>query len=75
VGCSLAAELAIVLTGGIQIEGANHFALLPGLRRVLDPGYLPGDFGIELRLHHHGFFVWVAAPMGARPRRPNRQPM
>lgn len=57
----LAAELAILLAGGVQVGGGNHSGLLPVVRRLLDPGYLPGDFGIELRLHHHAFFASVAA--------------
>lgn len=53
--------LAIALDGGIRIGSENHAGLLPVMRRILDPGYLPGDFGISIRLHHHHVFAWVAA--------------
>ena len=28
---------------------------------MLDPGYLAGDFGIELRHYHHRFFTYLIA--------------
>lgn len=51
----------IVFNGGIDVGGANHVALLPFVRRLLDPGYLPGDFGISLRLYHHRVFAYLVA--------------
>jgi len=57
--------LAIALDEGIRFGGENHAGLLPVLRRILDPAYLPGDFGISIRLHHHHVFTWVAAMLSA----------
>ncbi|MFM1891752.1 MAG: hypothetical protein RLZ44_829 [Pseudomonadota bacterium] len=62
----VAAQLAILVSGGVQIGSGNHAGLLPLVRRLLDPAYLPGDFGIDLRLHHHRVFAWVVATL-ARP--------
>lgn len=55
------ALLAVWLSGGVQIGAGNHAGLLPVVRRLLDPGYLPGDFGIELRLYHHRVFAHLLA--------------
>ncbi|MFN0088600.1 MAG: DUF6798 domain-containing protein [Blastocatellia bacterium] len=59
---------AILLTsskGGISIGSSNHAGLLPVMRRILDPGYLPGDFNIQLRLYHHRVFAWVLAGLSS----------
>lgn len=53
--------LTIALDGGVQIARENHAGLLPVVRRLLDPTHLPGDFGIELRAHHHRVFAWMVA--------------
>ena len=53
--------LAIALDHGIRLGSENHAGLLPVMRRLLDPAYLPGDFGISIRLHHHHVFTWIAA--------------
>lgn len=53
--------LTIALDGGVQIARENHAGLLPVVRRLLDPSHLPGDFGIELRAHHHRVFAWMVA--------------
>lgn len=53
--------LAIALDHGIHLGSENHAGLLPVMRRILDPGYLPGDFGISIRFHHHHVFTWIAA--------------
>lgn len=53
--------ITIALDHGIHLGRENHAGLLPVLRRILDPGYLPGDFGISIRLHHHRVFTWIAA--------------
>lgn len=55
------ALLAIALDHGIQVGRENHAGLLPVMRRILDPGYLPGDFGIDIRAHHHRVFAWIVA--------------
>jgi hypothetical protein len=57
------AEFAIALQGGVQIGAGNHAGLLPLVQRLLDPGYLPGDFGIDLRQHHHRVFALVVAAL------------
>lgn len=56
-----AAALLLVFNGGISIGYANHCALLPVVRRILDPGYLADDFGIRLRLYHHRTFAELVA--------------
>lgn len=65
---ALCVVLTIALDHGIQVARENHAGLMPVVRRLLDPAYLPGDFGIELRLHHHRVFAWMvawlAAPLG-----------
>lgn len=53
--------LAVGLDGGIWLGGENHAGLLPVVRRLVDPAYLPGDFGIELRLHHHQTWTQLVA--------------
>ena len=51
------AALFVIFNGGIAVGSGNHVGLLPVVRRLLDPGYLPGDFNIELRLYHHRVFA------------------
>ena len=51
------ALLIIIFNGGIGVGGSNHVGLLPVVRRLLDPHYLPGDFSISLRLYHHRVFA------------------
>src|SRR5205823_3673706 len=51
----------IIFNGGIGIGGSNHVGLLPVVRRLLDPNYLPGDFSISLRLYHHRVFAYLVA--------------
>ncbi len=58
--------LTIALDRGIRLGSENHAGLLPVVRRILDPAYLHGDFGISIRLHHHHVFSWIVA-MLARP--------
>lgn len=53
--------LAIALDHGILLNSENHAGLLPVVRRILDPNYLSGDFGISIRLHHHHAFTWLVA--------------
>jgi hypothetical protein len=55
------AALLIAFNGGIAIGSSNHVGLIPVVRRLLDPNYLPGDFNIELRLYHHRVFAWMLA--------------
>ena len=57
--------LTIALDGGVQIARENHAGLLPVVRRLLDPSHLPGDFGIELRAHHHRVFAWMVAGLAS----------
>lgn len=57
--------LAIALDRGIRLGSENHAGLLPVMRRLMDPGYLPGDFGISIRLHHHHVFTWIAATLAS----------
>lgn len=62
--CVLAVTaLFIVSRGGINVGYANHAGLLPIVRRILDPQYLPNDFGITLRLYHHRFFAYLIAAL------------
>lgn len=63
VGC---VALAIALDQGIQIGRENHAGMLPLVRRLLDATYLPGDFGIDIRAHHHRVFATLVAAL-ARP--------
>jgi hypothetical protein len=58
---SLAAILFVAFNGGIGIGLSNHAGLLPVVRRILDPSYLPGDFNIMLRLYHHRSFANLLA--------------
>jgi hypothetical protein len=53
--------LIISFNGGVSVGASNHFGQLPVVRRVLDPGYLPGDFSIEIRRHHHRVFTYLIA--------------
>ncbi|MFN0122755.1 MAG: DUF6798 domain-containing protein [Blastocatellia bacterium] len=55
------AFLCVSFNGGISIGDSNHAGLLPVVRRILDPNYLPGDFNIELRLYHHRVFAYLIA--------------
>ncbi len=57
----LSAILLTAAKGGVWIGSSNHAGLLPVVRRILDPGYLPGDFNIQLRLYHHRVFAWILA--------------
>ena len=57
----LVAALIILFNGGIQVGTANHTGLLPVVRRILDPTYLPEDFGILLRYYHHRPFAYLVA--------------
>lgn len=57
----LVAAAIIVFNGGISVGDSNHVGLIPVVRRLLDPSYLPGDFNIELRLYHHRVFAWILA--------------
>ena len=57
--------LTIALDGGVQVARENHAGLLPVVRRLLDPTHLPGDFGIELRAHHHRVFAWMVAGLSS----------
>lgn len=61
----LVAASFVVLNGGIAIGSGNHVGLIPVVRRLLDPQYLPGDFNIEIRLYHHRLFAWVLAQLSA----------
>ncbi|HWC76394.1 MAG TPA: hypothetical protein VG778_02975, partial [Blastocatellia bacterium] len=64
-GILLITGLIIVFNGGISIGLSNHAGLLPVVRRILDPNYLPGDFGISLRFYHHRVFAYVVAGFSA----------
>ena len=55
------ASTLIAFNGGIAIGVSNHVGLIPVVRRILNPGYLPGDFNIELRLFHHRVFAYILA--------------
>lgn len=57
--------MAIAFDHGIQVGRENHAGMLPVVRRILDPDYLPGDFGIAIRAHHHRVFAWVVAMLSA----------
>jgi hypothetical protein len=62
----LASAITLVtFNGGVNIGSSNHVGLLPVVRRILDPGYLPGDFNIELRLYHHRVFAYLLAGLSA----------
>ncbi len=62
-GASVAviAALCTAFNGGLSVGASNHTGLLPVVRRLLDPAYLPGDFNIGLRLYHHRVFAWLIA--------------
>jgi len=51
----------IYFNGGISVGSSNHVGLLPVVRRILDPNYLPGDFNIMLRFYHHRAFAYLVA--------------
>ena len=55
------AVLIVFSNGGINIGSNNHVGMLPVVRRILDPNYLTGDFGITLRLYHHRVFANLIA--------------
>lgn len=57
----------IAASRGIYIGQENHAGLLPVVRRLLDANYLPGDFGIALRLHHHRIFAGIVAGLSRLP--------
>lgn len=60
--CILAvAVLCVTFNGGISIGASNHVGLLPVVRRLLDPNFLPDDFNISLRLYHHRVFAYLIA--------------
>lgn len=56
-----AAAAMIYCNGGIGVGASNHVGLLPVVRRILDPNYLPGDFNIALRFYHHRAFAYLVA--------------
>jgi hypothetical protein len=53
--------LIIILNGGVSLGYSNHTGLIPVVRRMLDPNYLPNDFNIQLRLYHHRSFAYLIA--------------
>jgi hypothetical protein len=55
------AVLCVSFNGGISVGASNHVGLLPVVRRILDPGYLPDEFNISLRLYHHRVFAYLLA--------------
>lgn len=55
------AVLCVAFNGGISVGASNHVGLLPVVRRLLDPNYLPGDFNLSLRLFHHRVFAYLLA--------------
>lgn len=59
------AALLIILTGGVGVGFSNHVALMPVVRRFLDPDYLPGDYGISLRFYHHRTFVYLLGALSS----------
>ena len=59
----LVAALFVVGNRGIEIGNKNHVGLIPVVRRIVDPNYLPGDFGIELRAQHHRIFARTIATL------------
>lgn len=61
-GCILSVTaLIIIFNGGIGVGTSNHVGLVPVVRRILDPNYLPGDFSISLRFYHHRVFAYLVA--------------
>ena len=58
---ALVTVLCTAFNGGISIGASNHSGLLPVVRRLLEPNYLPGDFNVSLRLYHHRVFAWLIA--------------
>lgn len=59
------AAMMIAFSGGISVGSSNHVGLVPVVRRILDPQYLPGDFGILVRLYHHRVFAYLVAALAA----------
>ncbi len=60
-GIFAVAVTMIYFNGGIAVGSSNHVGLLPVVRRILDPNYLPGDFNIALRFYHHRAFAYLVA--------------
>src|SRR5215510_11765112 len=58
---AVAAAFIIILNGGVSVGFSNHTGLIPVVRRILDPNYLPNDFNIQLRLYHHRSFAYLIA--------------
>ena len=58
------ATAMIYCNGGIGVGASNHVGLLPVVRRILDPNYLPGDFNIALRFYHHRAFAYLGIGVG-----------
>src|SRR5262245_35516618 len=59
------AALIVGFADGIRVGSSNHVGLLPVVRRILDPTYLPGDFHISLRYNHHRIFAYLIAGLSA----------
>ena len=55
------AVICTTFNGGISVGASNHAGLLPVVRRILDPNYLPNDFNVGLRLYHHRTFAYLLA--------------
>lgn len=55
------AALLSSFNGGVSVGFSNHTGLMPVVRRILDPNYLPNDFGIALRFYHHRVFAYLVA--------------
>jgi hypothetical protein len=55
--------LLLVCQDGIGIGYSNHSGLIPVVRRLIDPQYLPGDFGIATRLFHHRPYAEAVAAL------------
>ncbi len=61
----IVAVTCTTFNGGISIGASNHAGLLPVVRRILDPNYLPNDFNIGLRLYHHRTFAYLLAGLSS----------
>lgn len=55
------AAMLIMMRGGICVGCSNQVGLIPVVRRILDPSYLPGDFGIAARVYHHRVYAYLVA--------------
>jgi hypothetical protein len=62
---AVVAVLCVTFNGGISVGASNHVGLLPVVRRLLDPNYLPNDFNITLRLYHHRVFAYLLAGLSS----------